>query len=173
MSLEEAAQSGVAFYPDRPTVYVERLWAGPGTVRVFPLMLDLYDDGIPQDADILRVQDYIETVRPAGAVVAVAKPNAIPVNITIANLTPDTTDVEAAVQAELYDMFRRKSRVAGIDLQLSGMPYLAYPTTFSRSWIWQAIANATGEESHVLTAPLADIPLNPGDMATLGTISFA
>lgn len=165
--------SGVSFFLDRPTVYVERLWQGPGTVRVFPLMYDLYPDGIPLAGDVTRVQNYIETVRPAGARVTVAAPIAVPVNVTISGLQPNTTDVQGAVVAELQDTFIRLSRVAGIDTNFGNMPYLAYPTSFSLSWIWQAVANATGEQRHKIVAPAADIALFPGQMATLGTVTFS
>jgi uncharacterized phage protein gp47/JayE len=164
--------SGRVVFLDRPTVYVERLWQGPGTVRVFPLMYDLYSDGIPLAGDVVRVQDHIETVRPAGAKVTVAAPVAVPVNITISGLEPNTTDVQDAVTAELRDTFIRLSRVAGIDSNFGSMPYLAYPTSFSLSWIWQAVANATGEQRHKIISPAADIALFPGQMATLGTVSF-
>lgn len=154
-------------------VYVERLWAGAGTVRVFPLMDDAYANGIPSITDVERVSDHVEALRPAGAVVAYTA--AVPkiVNIEIANLLPQTTEVQEAVLAELRDAFRRLSRVAGIDQQHPGMPFLAYPTTFSRSWIWQAVANATGEQSHEIVLPAADITLVPGEMATLGTVTFS
>jgi uncharacterized phage protein gp47/JayE len=164
--------AGVSFDSGRPTVFVERLWQGPGTVRVFPLMFDLYADGIPQAADLVRVADLLATVQPAGAKVTVAAPIAVPVNVTIAGLVPNRTDVQEAALAELRATFRRLSRVAGVDAQLGGMDYLAYPTSFSRSWLWQAVANATGEQRHAITSPAADQALNPGEMATLGTVSF-
>lgn len=164
--------SGVSFELDRPTVFVERLWQGPGTVRVFPLMFELYANGIPSSADVQRVQDYIETVRPAGAKVTVAAPSAVPVDVTVV-LTPNTVAVQEAVLAELKDMFRRLSRVAGTDSQLGSMDYLAYPTSFSRSWIWQAVANAAGEQQCIVNSPTADVQLLPGQMATLGNVTFA
>lgn len=153
-------------------VYVERLHNGPGTVRVFPLMDSTYADGIPSVTDISRIKDHIETVRPAGALVTVAAPVAKVVNIVIGDLLPQTVEVQEAVRAELRDAFRRLSRVAGIDEQHSGMPFLAYPTAFSRSWIWQAVANATGEQSHQISSPSSDISLASGEMATLGTVTF-
>jgi uncharacterized phage protein gp47/JayE len=165
--------SGVTFYLDRPTVYVERLWNGPGTVRVFPLMYGIYPDGIPSTADVQRVADYIATVQPAGADVTVQAPTAVPVDIVISGMTPDTTDVQEAVRAELADAFIRLSRVSGNDSQFGSMPYLAYPTTFSLSWIWQAVANASGEQRHRISQPTGDIVLQPGQMATLGNITFA
>lgn len=153
-------------------VFVERLWAGVGTVRVFPLMDDLFSDGVPDSANIARVAHYIETVRPAGAMVTVSPPAARPINVTIGGLAPNTSDVQEAVNAELRAMFRRLSRVAGGDTAIGGMPYLASPATFSRSWIWQAIANASGEERHALVAPLTDTVLEIGEIPTLGNVAF-
>lgn len=164
--------SGVSFFMDRPTVYVERLWNGPGTVRVFPLMYDLYQTGIPSAADVGRVQDYIETVRPASALVTVAAPVAVPVDIGVTGLQPNTTEVQEAILAELRDMFFRLSRPAGIDSDFGSMPYLASPFSFSLSWIWQAVANATGERRHKITAPTNDVVLLTGQMATLGSVTF-
>jgi uncharacterized phage protein gp47/JayE len=154
-------------------VFVERLFNGPGTVRIFPLMDDLYADGIPQAGDIDRVAAYLDTVQPAGASVTVAAPAAVPVAISIGGLMPYTTDVEEAIRTELKATFRLNSRVAGIDKIVSSMPYLAAPTSFSRSWIWQAIANASGELRHRVDAPPADIALASTQIATLGAVSFS
>jgi hypothetical protein len=96
----------------------------------------------------------------------------VPVDITIAGLLPFTSAEQQIVAAELADAFRRLSRVAGNDSNVGNMDYLAYPTTFSRSWIWQAVANASGEQRHSITAPAADIALAAGQMATLGNITF-
>lgn len=164
--------SGVSVFGDRPDVYVERLYAGPGTVRVFPLMYDLYEDGVPSVADVARVRNYIETVQPSGAKVVIAAPVRKFVNISISGLEPNTTSVREAVMAELRDTFRRRARVAGIDKEIDGMEYLARPAGFSRSWIWQAIANATGEDRHVLLFPDADIELAPGELPVLGEVTF-
>lgn len=164
--------SGVSVTGARPDVFVERVWSGAGTVRVFPLMFDVYADGIPRPADVARVKDHIETVRPAGAIVTVAAAQPVPVDITISGLQPNTTAVQEAVLAELRAAFRRNARVAGSDQEIGNMDYLAKPTTFSRSWIWQAVANATGEQRHEITAPAADVVLISGQMATLGNVSF-
>lgn len=154
-------------------VFVERLFNGPGTVRIFPLMDDLYSDGIPQPGDIDRVAAYLETVHPAGASVTVAAPVAVPVTISIGGLNPYTTDVQEAIRTELRAAFRLNSRVAGIDRVVSSMPYLAAPTSFSRSWIWQAIANASGELRHRVDAPSGDIALASTQIATLGDVTFS
>ena len=152
--------------------FVERRWDGAGTVRVFPLMDGLFDHGIPDGDALDRVRDYIEAVAPATAIVTIAAPTAVPVDLTIASLSPDTPAMREAVLSALRETFRRMSRVAGSDTTISSMPYLAYPTSFSRSWLWQAIANATGEERHIITLPEADIALTVGQMAVLGDVTF-
>jgi uncharacterized phage protein gp47/JayE len=165
--------SGVNFREDgQPAVFVEPRWAGAGTVRVFPLMYDLYDDGIPQTVDVTRVGDYLATVEPAGALVTVAAPVAVPVAIVINNISPDTPEVREQVELELRDAFKRLSRVAGGATEFASMPFLAYPTDFSVSWIWQAVANASGEKRHTISQPVADIALASGEMATIGSITY-
>jgi uncharacterized phage protein gp47/JayE len=154
-------------------VFVERLWQGPGTVRVFVLMDDLYEHGLAPEAEIARVRDHIETLRPSGAIVTVSAPAAHPVDIEIAGLSPDTSAMRATVVAELRGMFRRLSRVAGSDQPHGGMPFLATPETFSRSWIWQAVANAAGETRHEIASPAGDVGISAGAIATLGSVTFA
>ena len=161
------AQAGVS------RVYVERLWSGPGTVRVFVLMDDLYANGIAPAGEIARVADAIEMVRPAGAVVTVAAPAALAIDITISGLTPDTAAIRAQVTAELRAMIRRLAHPAGVDTPHGGMPFLATPYAFSRSWIWQSVANAAGEERHAITLPAADVALASGQIPVLGTVTFA
>lgn len=163
---------GVSFQADRPTVFVERLWAGNGSVRVFPLMYDLYADGVPSAGDVARVRDHIAPLQPAGANVTIAAPNRVVVPVTIQGMVPNTPEVQDAVRVELQDTFRRLSRPAGSDAQFGSMPYLASPFSFSLSWIWQAVANASGEQRHKIVSPSADIPLVAGDMAVLGTVTF-
>lgn len=153
-------------------VFVERRYAGSGTVRVFVLMDGTYSDGIPAAADIERVTDYLAVRQPADATVLVAAPSAKPIDIAIADLSPNSVAVREAVLAELKAAFRRLSRVAGLDTEHPSMPFLAYPTTFSRSWISQAIANATGEQRHTLVAPAEDVALASTEIATLGNVTF-
>jgi hypothetical protein len=70
--------AGVSFYLDRPTVFVERLWRGPGTVRVFPLMFDLYANGIPQAGRSRARADISRRCAPAGADVTVRRRSRCP-----------------------------------------------------------------------------------------------
>lgn len=158
--------------PGVTRVFVERRPFGPGTVKVYPLMDDLYDHGTAPPAEIARVADTIALDAPAGAVVTVSPPTPVPIDVVIEGLSPDTLAVREAVQSELRATFRRLSRVAGNDAGHSAMPYLAAPATFSRSWLWQAIANAAGEERHVVVEPEADVSLAAGEIAVLGTVTF-
>lgn len=154
-------------------VFVEPRWAGPGTVRVFFMMDDVYADGLPTNGDVQRVKDHIDMWAPAGADLEVAGPVSHAIDITITGLTPYTTSVQEAVLAELKDMFLRRGRVAGIAEPHSAMPFLASPFVLSKSWISQAVANAVGEDRHVLVAPVSDVALGPGEYPTIGTITLS
>jgi len=153
-------------------VYVEPLWFGAGTVRVFVLMDDLYVNGIPSPDAVARVQDHIDLVKPAGAIVTVAAPSPVPVDVTISGLVPDTVPLREQVVASLREAFLRQGRVAGNAAPISSLSFVATPFTFSRSWIWQAVANASSEERHTVIAPAADVSLAPGQFPILGNVTF-
>lgn len=153
-------------------VFVERVWNGSGTVRIFPLMDDLYPSGIPPVAEIARVADSLALVEPGDAIVTIAAPVAHPIDVAIAGLTPNTIAAQEAVKAELRATFRRKSAVAGTTPPHPSMPYLATPQSFARQWIWEAVANAAGEQRAKVTAPADDVALLPGEIATLGAVTF-
>lgn len=152
-------------------VFVERLWAGSGTVRVFFFMDGLYPNGIPDATAVARVQDYIESVAPSSASITVAAPVPRTVDVTISNLIPNTTDTQEAILNELRAAFLRVGRVSGNNAPRSSMPYLATPAGFSLSWIYQAIANAAGVTSFDLVGG-SDTFLYPGETAVLGTVAF-
>ena len=158
--------------PGVSRVFVERLWNGPGTIRIFPLADDTNSTGIPSAALVASVATALEALRPAGAAVTVQAPTAYPIAVEVSGLLPSTVAVREAVLAELRDAVRRESRVAGSDKVVSSLPFLATPTVFSRSWLWQAVANAAGETRHVLATPSADLTIPAGSIATLGTVSF-
>jgi uncharacterized phage protein gp47/JayE len=153
-------------------VFVERLWAGAGTVRVFVFMDGIYPDGIPDTTAVQRARDYIATVQPASAIVTVAAPSIRPINITITNLVPDNTDTREAILEELRAAFVRLGRVSGNDTVHGGMPFLATPAVFSLSWVYQAIANASGVQSFDLTVPTGDTVLLTSETATIGNVTF-
>lgn len=152
-------------------VFVERLWAGSGTVRVFFFMDGLYPNGIPDATAVERVQDYIESVAPSTAAIKVAAPIPHAINVTISNLVPNTVDTQEAILNELRAAFLRLGRVAGQNEPRSGMPYLATPAGFPLAWIYQAVSNASGVISFDLPSN-ADATLLVGETAVLGNVTF-
>lgn len=146
-------------------VFVDPVTATNGreSVGVWFLMDGTYPNGIPQSADVEAVAAYIDTVRPAGALVEVAAPVATPVNITITGLSPDSAAIREAVRAELADLVQRDGRVST----------LTAPYTLYRSKIVEAISIATGEDHHALTAPASDVAFSAGGVPVLGTVTFA
>lgn len=139
---------------------VTRAWVypmelGPGTVTV-RFVRDNDADPIPTAAEATVVQDYIDSVRPVTSEVYVVAPIASPVDFTIL-LNPNSPETQAAVQAELADLFRRESEPGG---------------TLLFSHMNEAVAIAVGEVDHVISQPSANVVSPTGLMATLGTITF-
>jgi uncharacterized phage protein gp47/JayE len=142
-------------------VDVTRAWSYPnenglGTVVVRFVTDDLATP-IPSPAHITAVQDYTDTVRPAGmAGFSVATIVAAPLDITFTSLTPDTSDVRLAVEAELDDLIKREATPGGILLI---------------SAINEAISAAAGETDHAIDL-VADITSNQNQLIVLGTITW-
>jgi len=44
--------------------------------------------------------------------------------------------------------------------------------TIRRSWIWEAVSVAAGEDSHAITAPAGDVAHGTGEIAVLGVITY-
>lgn len=141
-------------------VWVMPAWLGLGTVGVF-FVRDDDDDFIPDAAEVAAVQAYIDELRPVTADATVLAPLAVAVDMTIA-LSPNTAAVQAAVTAELADLFRREAEVE--DGAGSGIIPISH--------LREAISLAGGETDHQLTVPAADVIFNPGEIGKLGTITF-
>ncbi len=138
----------------RAWVYPGELGAGTVTVRF------VRDDDasiIPDAAEVAAMQAYLDPLRPVTAALTVVAPVAVPLNLTI-SLTPNTSTVQAAVTAELADLLRREAEPGG---------------TILISHIREAISLAAGETDHALTSPVADVTHTTGQIATLGTITWA
>ena len=138
----------------RAWCYPQELGVGTVTVRF------VRDDDasiIPDAGEVTAVQDYIDALRPVTAQLTVVAPVAVALDFTIA-VTPDTAAVRAAVEAELTDLLRREAEPGG---------------TILLSHIREAISIAAGETNHVLTVPAADVTHTTGQMATMGTITWA
>lgn len=138
---------------------ITRAWVndlGAGTVNVRVVMDDQPGTILPGQPKLDEVAAYIDTQRPVTASVNVLAPTLVPIDITIA-LTPNTTEVQTAVTAELVDLLRREA---------------APGSTILLSHIHEAISTAAGETDHDLPAPVADVNTQAGEIAVLGTITF-
>ncbi|MFG6462252.1 baseplate J/gp47 family protein [Roseateles sp. DXS20W] len=140
---------------------VTRAWVyplenGPGTV-VVRFVRDGDASLIPDSAEVAAVQAYIDELRPVCAQVTVEAPTQAALNMTI-QLTPNTTAVRAAVQAELADVLQREAMPGG---------------TILLSHLREAISVAAGETNSVLVTPTADVEHDPGEMPVLGTITWS
>ncbi|NVZ49431.1 baseplate J/gp47 family protein [Pseudomonas sp. B6002] len=139
---------------------VTRAWCqgnylGPGTVGVF-VMRDDDAQPIPNAAQLAAVQAHIEPLRPVTADVYVLAPVMKPVSYQL-RLTPDTTAVRAAVEAQLRDLH---SREAGLG------------DTLLLSHIAEAISSATGETDHRLASPVADVTAANNQLLVFGGITW-
>lgn len=146
---------------------VTRAWCyplelGPGTVTV--RIAD--DDGagapIPDAATVTACQEHIDTRRPVTADVTVVAPVAVELNLTIA-LAPNTVAVQEAVTAEIADLLLREAEPEGGSGE----------GTILVSHIREAISIAAGETDHDLVSPTADVTHTIGQMAKIGTITWA
>lgn len=140
-------------YPDPPT-------PGSNDVAVYVLN-DANDPPTPGAGLIAQVQAHIDALRPEGAVVTVAAPTMVAMDPTIA-LTPDTTEVRAAVEAELRALLERESEPGA---------------TILLSHVREAISLAQGEVDHDLTAAWGGAPadrvLAADEVGYLGTVTWA
>lgn len=147
--------------PGVTRVWPKGNWLGAGTVGVF-FVRDNDATLIPDAGEVETVQAYLDSVRPVTANVTAIAPVAAEQDLTI-SLSPNTSVVQAAVTAELADLFSREAEVE--DGTGSG--------TMLISRIREAVSIAAGESDNAVTVPAGNITISVGEIATLGTITFA
>jgi uncharacterized phage protein gp47/JayE len=135
---------------------ITRAWCrgsylGPGTVGLF-VMRDDDPQPVPDATQLALVQAHIEPLRPVTAELHVLAPVQLPVTYNL-RLTPDTSAVRAAVEAQLRDLHNRE---AGLG------------ETLLLTHIAEAISSATGESDHKLVAPAADVTAASNQLLTFG-----
>ncbi|MFJ2364469.1 baseplate J/gp47 family protein [Pseudomonas sp. NPDC087697] len=135
---------------------ITRAWCrgsylGPGTVGLF-VMRDDDPQPVPDATQLALVQAYVEPLRPVTAELHVLAPVRLPVTYSL-RLTPDTSAVRAAVEAQLRDLHNRE---AGLG------------ETLLLTHIAEAISSATGESDHKLVAPAADVTAASNQLLTFG-----
>jgi uncharacterized phage protein gp47/JayE len=143
---------------------VTRAWAaceiGPGTMTVRFLMDDAYPDnyGLPTQADINVVFDYIDSKRPVTVKDCfVFAPILFFYDITISKLVNDTPTTRGNIEMSIKDMEFARSQPG---------------QTMYRSWVDEAISQSVGEETHELDFETTAVPA-PGYMPVLGTVLYA
>jgi uncharacterized phage protein gp47/JayE len=143
---------------------VTRAWAAPeqgtGTITVRFLMDDLRasDDGWPTPADVQTVADYIDLKRPVTVKDCyVLAPIKEFIDITIANLVPNTPEAQAEIEASIRDM----------------LFMMAAPgQTIFAAWVSYAIMNAPSVQSFNLITTSDYVMPSLGHMAVLDTILY-
>lgn len=111
---------------------------------------------IPSPGKVAEVAAYIESKGPLAATIYVVAPVALPLNPSI-DLTPDATDVRAAVKIELAGYLRRSTKPGQV------VPW---------SQLNESISLAAGETDHSLTVPSANVTPATGELPVLGTINW-
>lgn len=139
---------------------VTRAWVFPGELGPGTVTVRFVRDGdtpiIPDAGEVAAVQAHLDEVRPVTAQVYVFAPTAVPLNFSI-DLTPDTPEVRAAVQASLEDLLMREA---------------APGATILLSHIREAVSIAAGETDNAVSVPSADVTHTSAQMATMGVITW-
>jgi uncharacterized phage protein gp47/JayE len=133
--------------------------AGPNTVGV-SFVRD--GDGVgalalPDSGERAEMLAWLETKVPTTVDVSVIELLAVTVDLTIKDLTPDTSDIRAAIALSLQDYFTRESQ-PGSNLPISRID--------------DAISDAAGEFSHELLIPTIAPSAANNQLLVLGTITY-
>lgn len=143
-----------------PGYAAARVWErahylGIGTVGVF-FVRGGATDIFPAPEEVQAVQAALDARRPRTAQVTVFAPAAEPIPFTI-SVSPDTSEVRAAVVAELRDLFHREAEPGG---------------TILLSHMRAAISAAAGEHDHELVYPNTNIRPPAGSLPVVGDVTW-
>lgn len=168
-----AASDYIAWATEVPGCTRAWIQSSGGQVQVYPMfdVANAADDGFPQgtdgcaseetrgptaSGDQLAVADHIWPVQPVTALVFVAAPVPLQVDVTIANLDPSTVEMEADILASLQAAFLTIGEVAGT----------IYP-----SQLYAAISDTPGVNRFDMVTPAAPITAPAGALPVMGTLS--
>ncbi len=112
----------------------------------------------PATGDPLVVANYIYPLRPVTALVFVTIPTAQPINVTIADLLPNTTAIQNAITTAITKQFVQIGNPTGSKVYQSD--------------ITTAIETVPGITRYTLSSPSTPTVISVGNLPTLGTISF-
>ena len=139
---------------------VTRAWTYPHEQGVGTMVVRFVRENdaspIPDAGEVAAVQAAIDAKRPATAHTYVVPPVAVPQAFTI-QVTPDTPEVKAAIEAELRELYRNEATPGG---------------TMLLSHQREAISSAAGETDYVMTVPAANQAHTVGQLPTFGGITW-
>lgn len=146
-------------------VFVQEVTPALGQVTIY-FMRDNDDDPIPSASEITEVKDKILTIKPANtasADVIVLAPTPVATAFTFSAISPDTTTMRTAIEADLNQFFSEETVIE------TNVTETAYQTA-----IQNTVDTANGDSliSFTLSTPSGDITITTGEIATLGTVTF-
>ena len=146
-------------------VFVEEITPSVGQVTIY-FMRDNDDNPIPSGAEVATVKDKILEIKPANTSdvdVIVAAPVAVVNNFVFTALTPNTSTMKTAIDANLAQFFD-ESTLTGVDIEED-----AY-----RSVIFNTVDTETGDavQSFSLSSPVGDVTIASGEIGILGTTTY-
>lgn len=113
----------------------------------------------PATGDQLIVANYIYPLRPVTALVSVVAPIGQVIPITIRNLDPFTTPIQANITAALNDLFLRTGTPLGQTI---------YPSDINA-----AIESVPGVNRYTLVTPTTPVVIAVGSLPITGTITYS
>lgn len=143
-----------------------RAWTFPNELGLGTVVVRFVEDNnivsiFPGGGDVATVQAALNAQRPITAAVTAVAPTNLAVPFTV-HLVPSTTATQAAVAAELADLFTRE----GAPGDGAGQG------TILLSQILTAIGTADGVTDFTLTLPAANVVPTLGQLATVGAITW-
>lgn len=138
-----------------------------GQVRIF-FMRDNDENPIPSGSEVATVKTAIEEILPANTDEAndliVLAPTGVTVDFTFTALTPNTSTMRSAIEANLKQFFAESTSV-GVNIDED-----AY-----RSAIFNTVDTETGDvvQTFDLSAPTSDIAISSDEIGTLGNVVFS
>ena len=146
-------------------VFVEEITPAVGEVTIY-FMRDNDVNPIPSGSEVSDVNDVIQAIRPANTSesdVHVNAPTGVTVPFTFTALTPNTSTMRTAIDANLAQFFDENTSV-GFNIDQD-----AY-----RSAIFNTVDTVTGDvvQSFTLSTPTTDITIASGEIGVLGAVIY-
>jgi len=141
---------------------ITRAWVypramGPGTVSVVVANDDSSTAPIPDATTVAAADEYIQQLRPVTATVYVVAVATFPIDMSI-KLSPNTLTTQAAVMAELEDLFLREGEPGG---------------TMLISKLREAVSVAAGVNDSAIVTPTANVTATVNRIPVIGTVTWS